>query len=43
MACVLETVFLVDVPSISEGETGNGRPSKTGFIGHMGMLALMNK
>lgn len=43
MASVLETVCLVDEQGVSEGETGNGGPSHSGFIGHVRMLAFMNK
>lgn len=42
-AGVLERMRLVDGPGGSEGDTGNGGPSHSGFIGHVGMGAFTNK
>ena len=43
MAGVLEKAHLVDGHGGSEGDTGDGGPSHSGFIGHVGMGAFTNK
>lgn len=42
-AGVSEAVYLIDVPGVHEGEPGHAGPSHSSVLGHVGMLAFMNK